>query len=138
MNPYEEALAKAKQLFFQNPDVKAKLDDLTHISGFKDLLNTFPLLWYVLKHVVYTVEAVYQIYDQIPKDQRIDLAAQFLDDLITFSGWLSIFEPFDGMLWKMLISAAVQAMNDWYGHNWFDSPVAVKEFGDIKKIANKM
>jgi len=118
------AIDKAKQLLFEDPEVKEKYEDLTNIAGWKDFLNTFPLLWFLIKRIVYAVELVEVQYKLTTKDEKINVAAQLLDDLITFGGWLAIFEPFDNMLFKLIISAAVQALNDWWGHDWASHPMS--------------
>ena len=114
----KQAVIAAKNMLFNDPEMKTKLEDLTHISGAKDFLNTFPLLWWLLKRVVYVVEVVTVEFNQCSHEERLDVAAELLDELITFKGWLALFEPFDGLLFRLLLSAAVQALNDWLGHDW--------------------
>lgn len=114
-----QAIQKIKELLFDDDEFKEQLKDLVTITGFNDLLNSFVVFWSVLNKLVQAIEKVYKEYHLISEEQRIEAAAEILDDLITFRGWLSIFEPFDTMLFKLLISAAVQALNDKYGHgNW--------------------
>lgn len=116
---FKEAIEKAKELLFQDPEVKEKIKDALHISGVKDFLNEFVVIWWLLKRVVFVIEQLYSEYHMISESDRIDVASELADDLITFTGWLSPLELFDGILFKALISAAVNALNDKFGHDWF-------------------
>lgn len=117
----EQAILKVKELLFEDAEFKAKLELLKSIKGFGDLLKAFPALWWILKALVPAVEYVYQEYHLCSEEERIDVAAKLLDDLIEFKGWLSVFEPFDNMMFKLIISSAVQALNDKFGKAWFAS-----------------
>lgn len=117
-------------LLKEDEEFKAKLEDLLHINGFKDFLKSFSLLWWLTNKIVFAIEAIYHEYHQITEEERIELAAETLDNLIDFTGWSAPLELFDKMLFKTLISAAVAALNDKFGHgNWFtaipDEPAEV-------------
>jgi len=116
----ESAIEKAKQML-GNTEFQEKIKDLVHINGFKDFLKSFTLIWWILKRIVAIVEEIYTQFNLISNTDRIEVAAQLLDDIIVFKGWLSIFEPFDKILFKLLLSAAVQALNDKYGHGTWAS-----------------
>ena len=114
------AILAAKEMLMNNEEFKAKLKDVTTITSITDFIHGFVPLWWILKQVVAAVEVIYVEYHQITEAERIDVAAELLDDLITFRGWLTPLEMFDGVLFKALISAAVQALNDKFGNNWFE------------------
>jgi hypothetical protein len=116
----KQAILSAKELLFENEEFKAKLKDVMNITGIKDFLHGFVPLWSILKSIVAATEIVYAEYHKCTEEQRIDVASELLDELITFKGWLAPLELFDGVLFKALISAAVQALNDKFGHNWLE------------------
>jgi hypothetical protein len=114
------AIAKAKELLFQDPEVKAKWDDLTHISGWADFFRTFGLTFWFAQRLAFAVEQVQKEYGLCTEEERIAVASETLDDLIEFKGWMAIVEPFDDKLFKVIISAAVAALNGRFGNGaWY-------------------
>ena len=117
----DEAIAKIKQMLLENEEVKAKLDDLVHIKNFSDFLKSFSLIWFLLKRIVLCVEIVQKEYSMLTESERLDAAAQVLDDLITFKGWFAWLEAFDKTIFRVALSAAVQGLNDLFGNKWINS-----------------
>ena len=112
------AILRAKELLFADPDMKEALQKLSEIRNFKSLLEAFASLWWLLKRVVFVVEIVNKEYNDCTEEERIEVASKLLDDLIEFRGWLSVFEPFDNYLFKLLLSAAVSSINEKIGKFW--------------------
>lgn len=133
---FKQAIQEVINLVTNDPEWKSKSEDLLHINGFADFLKTFPLLWWLLKRLVGAVELVYNEFNLISAEERIQVAADALDDLVNFTGWLSIFEPFDGFLFKALISAAVAALNDKLGHSWFTLAVSKNNLEKLAMVAS--
>lgn len=119
-NNLKEAIEKAKELVFKGIDYKNTMQAISKINSFATLVSAFNILWLLLKQIAVAVEMVQKEYKMCSEAERIEVAAQLLDELVEFRGWLSIFEPFDGYMFKLLISAAVNALNDKYGHHWLD------------------
>lgn len=113
-----QAIEQAKQIILSDEKVKEAWTKVKSIKSFASFLGAFTAVWILLKAVVLAVEIVYAEYKLCTKDERIEVASKLLDDLIEFKGWFSIFEPFDDMLFKLLISAAVQGLNDLLGNSW--------------------
>ncbi len=114
----EKAVQKAVELLTCDVGTKALIEQLKSIHSFGDLIKFFKILWTFLKRLVLVTEWIYKEYHLVNETERIEVAANILDNLIVFRGWMSIFEPFDQWLFKMIISAAVQALNDKYGNDW--------------------
>lgn len=113
-----QAIEQAKAIVLQDAKVKEAWDNVKGINSFKSFMLAFASFWVLLKAVVLAVEIVHAEYKLCTKDEKIDVAAELLDELITFKGWFGIFEPFDDILFKLLISSAVQGINDLLGKNW--------------------
>jgi hypothetical protein len=114
----KQAVAKVKELLFEDPDVKLQWEDLTHVDGFSDFLKSVKIIAWFSKRIVLVVETVQKHYNLIPADKRIDVAAQVLDDLVKFKGWARMLEAFDEMLFKVIITMVVDQIDDRFGHMW--------------------
>ena len=90
-------------------ETKNQIHDILKIENFKDFLHGFAVVWQLLQKVVAVVEYMWSELGDIEKDDRIEYAAEALDQMIQFPFWL---EPFDKKLFKVAISAAVQALNE--------------------------
>lgn len=136
-NKLEEIYQKIKEALFNDPEVKEKWNDLIHIDSISDFLKSFKLLFWMAKKIVYVVELAQAEYDAIDKSERIDLAAKLLDDIIVFDGWAKIFEPFDGFAFKLIISGAVNALDDKFGSgNWFKNTLASAELDNTGVLSS--
>lgn len=123
----ENIVEKIKRILLTDPEVKEKWDDLTHITSIADALNSFKLLFFFIKKLVYVIEIVQAEFGGMEKEERIDYAAQVLDDLISFSGWAFWLEAVDYMFFKFAISQVVAALDDKYGTgSWFTNYDAIK------------
>jgi hypothetical protein len=123
----ENIVEKIKRILLTDPEVKVKWDDLTHITSIADALNSFKLLFFFIKKLVYVIEIVQAEFGGMEKEERIDYAAQVLDDLISFSGWAFWLEAVDYMFFKFAISQVVAALDDRYGTgSWFTNYDAIK------------
>jgi len=106
MNP--EIIEKIKELLI-NEETEDQIADVLKIDGFKDFLHGFAVIWEILQKVAAVVEYVWSEIGGIDKKDRIEYAAEVLDDMIKFPFWL---EPFDKRLFMVGISAAVQSLNN--------------------------
>ena len=113
---FEDAVIDAKE-FVLSEETKQKLAEFD-LSGFDEILNSFSVVYWLVKRIVFAVENIYQEYHTITSEERIDVAARVLDDLIVFSGWASVLEFVDGAAFKFLISAVVSGLNDKHGNVW--------------------
>lgn len=118
----KNAVNIAKKLIFENPEVEEALHDLKSIT-FKTVLSAFPAIWFILKTIVVAIEIVQKHYNLCTEEERIEVAAEIADELFVFKGWLSLFEPFDNLMFKLLLSAAVNALNEKVGKDWFGAVV---------------
>ena len=114
----KKAIQKAKDLLFDDPEVKEKWLDATHISSVKDFFKTPRLLSWLGKRVVFAVEVVQKEYNLIEPDERVDVAAELLDDLIHFKGWSSFLELVDDKLFRFGINILVDWINEQWGNDW--------------------
>ena len=116
----ENIIEKLKRILLADPEVKDKLKDLTSITSVADALKTFKLLYFFIKKLVYVVELIQAEFGGMEKEQKVEVAAALLDDLIKFSGWAIFIETFDYLIFKLLISQVVAALDDRYGsESWF-------------------
>jgi len=122
-NKLQEIYEIVKESLLNDPEVKSKWNDLVHITSVVDFLNSFSILYWFTKKVALAVEYVQAELGTISKEEKIDLAAKLLDDIIVFEGWATVFEPFDGFAFKLIISAAVNALNEKFGKDWFGGSV---------------
>lgn len=114
------AVAKVKELLFSDAEAKTKWEDLTHISGWNDFWKSFSLVFWFGKRIVYCVEMVQKEYTLCTEAERIEVAAEVLDDLVEFKGWMKILEPFDDKLFRIILSSAVAALNGQFGNGaWY-------------------
>ena len=114
----KNAIKKANELLFNNNEVKKKIDELKSITNIATLITSFSSLWWLIKRVVFVVEIIQKEYNLCTEEERIEVAATLLDELIQFKGWAMIFEAFDKIIFKLLISAAVQSINEKIGKQW--------------------
>lgn len=112
----ERALKEAKKMLFENPEVKEKWNDFTHVDNFADFLKSFGLIWWLGQRIVVAVEIVQKQYNLIKPEDRIEVASKLLDDLITFKGWASVLEMVDDKIFKIIITSIVHALNDYFGN----------------------
>jgi len=119
-----QAIEQAKAIVLQDAKVKEAWNIVKSIKSFKSFMLAFASFWILLKAVVMAVEIVQAEYKLCTKDERIDVASELLDELVEFKGWFSIFEPFDDILFKLLISSAVQGINDLLGKDWMNKLVS--------------
>jgi hypothetical protein len=132
----KQSVIKAKNLLLQNDEFKSKLSDLVKVESLSDFLKSFKLIYDITKQVVYAVEIVQVEYNLCSKEEKIDVAAELLDDIIDFKGWALFIEPFDGLIFKVIISGAVSALNDKLGKDWLGHVKSV--FGDILGFLTKI
>lgn len=135
---------KIKEILFEDQEIKDSWDDLTHISSLQDALKTPKLLYFFIQKLVYVIELIQAKFHSITKEERIEYAAQVLDDLISFSGWFFWLEALDYQIFKLIVSQIVVAIDEKFGSgSWFikDSarvsidPVTVLEDATKKKFA---
>ncbi len=98
-----DAVEKAKDLIFENDEVKRVWNDLKSITSLADGLETPKHIRFLIMRVIEAIEIVEQEYQKFTPEERIDIAAQILDDLIKFKGWASVFEAFDDQIFKFII-----------------------------------
>jgi len=133
----EDMVEKIKKILLNDPEVKEKWEDLTHISSIADALKTFKLLFFFITKLVYVIEIIQVEYSGMTKEERIENAAQVLDDLIKFSGWAIFIEAFDYMIFKLVISQVVAALDDKYGSgSWFQNVAAAYEIDPDSKLSS--
>ena len=121
------AVKKAKEMLFNDPEVKAKWEDAHHITSFKDLCRSPGLLIWLGKRVVLAVELVQKEFNLIEPDEREDVAAKILDDLFEFKGWSKVLELVDDKIFRLVIGVFVNWVNDLFkSNNWIN-----KTFGDL-------
>lgn len=129
-----DIVSTIKQILLEDPEVKEKWEDFRKIESFQDFLKSFSLGYFLIKKVVYVVELLQSRFGAMEKEQRIEYAANVIDDLIQFKGWARIFEPFDGLVFKLLISAAVNYLDDFYGRgSWPQTSKRAAERFDVNK-----
>jgi hypothetical protein len=110
MNNLRNSIAKGHEL------LKERISDAQiSFRSVSEMLKSFKVIYDLILAVVFTVEEVYYEYKLCTEDERIEVAAEILDDLILFKGWLAFLEPIDKWAFKLLLSAGVQALNDRYG-----------------------
>lgn len=135
---------KIKEILLEDQEIKDSWDDLTHISSLQDALKTPKLLYFFIQKLVYVIELIQAEFHSITKEERIEYAAQVLDDLISFSGWFFWLEALDYQIFKLIVSQIVVAIDEKFGSgSWFikDSarvsidPVTVLEDATKKKFA---
>lgn len=115
----KRALKEAKKILFEDSETRDKWNDLTHVDNFQDFLESFGLVWWLGKRIVVAVEIIEKEYHLIKPEDRIDVAAKLLDDLIEFKGWASVLELVDDKIFKIIITAVVHSLNEYFkNHNW--------------------
>ena len=120
------AVAKAKELLFDDLEVKAKWEDVTKVDSFRDFCQTPSLLVWLGKRVALAVEIVQKEYRLIEADERLDVAAKILDDLFEFKGWAKILELVDDKIFRVVLGVIVNFMNEKLGNSWIG-----KTFSDL-------
>lgn len=132
-----DIISKIKQILLNDPEVKEKWDDLTHITSLGDALKSFKLLYFFITKLVYVIEVIQAQYSGMSQDERIDYAAKTLDDLIQFKGWAIFMEPFDYMFFKFVISQVVAGLDSKYGTgHWFNNETAKASLDSGNHLAN--
>lgn len=122
MGDLRAAIEQAKELLLNNDETRQRIDGLT-FKSWAGAVDSIKDIWWLAKRVVYVVEILYSEYHNITEEQRIKVAAELLDELIQFGGWAVIFESIDGYAFEMVLSAAVQSLNEKYGKgSWPSMP----------------
>lgn len=112
MNPFQEMYSEIKKRLFENAEVKARIDDLVVIDDFADAMESFSHIYFVGSKVIETIVEIEKDYGALSEEQRIDAAAEILDDLIKFKGWTAPLEAIDNMIFKLLLKAIVEALKE--------------------------
>lgn len=112
----KEALEKTWEEL-NTEEFRSLLDDFVHISGIKDFLKSFNLIWNIGKIVAVQVDKISNEYHLCSEDERIEVAAELLDQAIKLP---NLVEPFDKTIFTVVIKAAYNAFKDKYGSesNW--------------------
>lgn len=135
----DNIIEKIKNVLLNDPEVKEKWEDLTHIDSIADALKSFKLLYFFVKKLVYVIEMIQAEFGAMTKEERIDYAAQVLDDLINFSGWAFWVEAVDYTIFKFMISQVVAALDDKFGTgSWFRNTMAVNAIDPSKNLESKI
>ena len=114
--------AKAKELLSNDKAAAGFLEKVKTLNSWKTFFELFPLLFKLNQSVVYVVEMVQKEYSLCTEEERIDVAAELMDDLIAFRGWMTPIELVDGTIWKAIISSGVQALNGKFGSGpWYQT-----------------
>jgi len=117
-NKYNELVERTIIEFEANCELDIPLFNLTNITNFNLFLEHFNFIWSIAKKIVLVIEEEYNEGYLLNKDECINVAVQVIDKLIDFKGWMSPLELIDGLIWKIILSSAVQSLNDVYGHDW--------------------
>lgn len=112
----KEALEKTWEEL-NTEEFRSLLDDFVHISGIKDFLKSFNLIWNIGKIVAVQVDKISNEYHLCSEDERIEVAAELLDQAIKLP---NLVEPFDKTIFTVVIKAVYNAFKDKYGSesNW--------------------
>ena len=125
------AVNKAKNLLTSNDSITEQVTATQQINSFNGFLLNFSNVWTVLKAIVLIVEMLFEKEKIIGSDERIEVASVLLDDyLITFKGCLDFFQPYDDMVFKLLVSAAVNGLNDLFSHDWMEHATSKNDEDD--------
>jgi hypothetical protein len=122
------AVAQVKERLFADPEVKANWEALTHINSWGTFLSSFTVVFWFAKLIAYHVEYVQKEYNACTEAERIDVAAILFDELVEFKGWMRFLEPIDDKIFKIIISAAVAALNGQFGKGAWYTVIGI---GDI-------
>jgi hypothetical protein len=133
----DSIISKVKEVLLNDPEVKAKWYQFTTIKSISDLLTAAKSLFWLAQRIVFLLEYVQKEIGAMTKDERIEAAALLLDDLIVFKGWASVFELFDYMVFKLLISQAVAALDDKFGKDWLTNNVVANELDKAGNLISK-
>ena len=85
-------------------------DPQAYFTKTKDILN-------IAEEVVDLVERFSKDVDSLSSKDKLDLAVEFIDDLVNFP---FLLEWVDDMAIKYLLSSVVQLKNKWFGKEWFN------------------
>jgi len=113
MGNLQIAVEKAKQMLLE----EGVFDAIGNLSfgSWANAIKSFKDIYFIAKKVVFATEIIYSEYHLCSEEERIKVAALVLDDLVAFKGWAFFLESIDGYAFEMLLSAAVQGLNDKYG-----------------------
>ena len=65
-----DIISKIKQILLNDPEVKEKWDDLTHITSLGDALKSFKLLYFFITKLVYVIEVIQAQYSGMSQDRK--------------------------------------------------------------------
>ena len=102
-----DALSKEAQEAFTNwkfsiPGILNKLEDINHFA----------------RQVAILVEKISKDVPDLTSDDKLDAAVIFFDDIVKLN---FVLEMFDGMVFRMIISALVVEYNKLFGKKWLEA-----------------
>jgi len=129
-----EVVAKVKEILLENEEIKTKWNAIGNIHSISDLVSSAKNLFFIISRAAYLLEYVQKELAVISKEERIEIAAQLLDDLIVFKGWAVVFEPFDKMVFKLVVGQVVTALDNKFGNDWLVNTAAQEELDKYKTL----
>ena len=101
-----------------NDENRENIADIIKVESLTEFFGDIPKIIDLFEDVTKAVEYLWREVDEIPKEDRLDVAAKFLDDLFKFPFYI---EPIDKPIFKAILSVVVGQLNKKFGKDW---PVA--------------
>ena len=98
-NNLKEAIEKVFELV-QSDEFNNKLVVIKRVDSIRDFIDAFDEIAWIAKKIAEAVNVVYDQYHLCSEDEIIDVAAEILDALVKLP---AVLEPFDAMLFKIII-----------------------------------
>lgn len=85
-------------------------------EGFAGLIEANEIVNDIIHEAIVTVERAAKGFKGVlTSEEKLDAVAQFADDQVKLN---ILFEPFDKMIFKLLITGAVTGLNRLFGQDW--------------------